>query len=298
MQVDRQHARVITRWAPDFGYKATYILGSLSGGEKIEDETDNGGSNDEQVLFLEPAMALTISAITKKIGTPTKSNHTLYNTGSSTIYIHTDITKTGFVGNAAELLVLSEIELQAGESVTIDQTLNDVLAVCATGESSTLRKAAGDLRPFEPNVYGEISAVSNSTETVIVAQGTAVQVLIFDTNGCNNRLTPDHTNDHLTIVDPGCYKIDVAATVNSVGGAGSRFEMTVRKNNGSTQVGALHVDRNIEGGGGSSGSVSMTGLADLVAGDTLEVWVENETNTANYILEDIVLTAIRIAPTT
>jgi len=96
-------------------------------------------------------MALTISAITKKIGTPTKSNHTLYNTGSSTIYIHTDITKTGFVGNAAELLVLSEIELQAGESVTIDQTLNDVLAVCATGESSTLRKAAGDLRPFEPN---------------------------------------------------------------------------------------------------------------------------------------------------
>jgi len=145
-----------------------------------------------------------------------------------------------------------------------------------------------------PAVYGGISAVGNSTETAISVAGTAVQVTVFDTNSPSNGTTPDHTNDHITIATAGDYLIVSSATVNSVAGAASRFEMTVQKNNGAAAVGALHVDRNIAGGGGVAGSVSMSGIATLAASDTIEVWLENETNTANYVVEDITLSVVRV----
>ena len=148
------------------------------------------------------------------------------------------------------------------------------------------------LELLEP--YGGISAVDNSTETTITTQGVAVQVTIFDTNDPANNATPDHTNDHITIGNAGDYMIVVSATVNSVAGLASRFEMTVQKNNGASDVGALHVDRNIDGGGGKAGSVSMSSLATLAVDDTLEVWIENETNTANYIVENITLSVMQV----
>jgi hypothetical protein len=136
--------------------------------------------------------------------------------------------------------------------------------------------------------------VDNSTATTISFAGVKAQVTIFDTNDPSRRLTPDHTNDHITIGKTGTYKIAVSATVNSIAGAASRFQMTVHKNNGVTAVSPLHVDRNIGGGAAASGSVSMNGTANLTAGDTIEVWIENETNTQNYVVENISLTVIRL----
>ncbi len=142
--------------------------------------------------------------------------------------------------------------------------------------------------------YGGISVVSNATETTISSSGVAVQVTIFDTNAPSNNTTPDHTNDHVTISKAGDYMIVASATVNSVAGLGSKFEMTVQKNNGASLVDHLHVDRNIDGGGGKAGSVSMSGIATLAASDTIEVWIENETNTANYVVEDITLSLFQL----
>ncbi|RLC77028.1 MAG: hypothetical protein DRJ03_27545, partial [Chloroflexi bacterium] len=142
--------------------------------------------------------------------------------------------------------------------------------------------------------YGEISVVSNSTTTTISASGTKYQVTIFDTDGPNNNTTPAHGTDDITITQAGDYMINVSATVNSVGGTSSRFEMDVRKNNGATAVGALHCDRNMPGGGASSGVISMSGIATLAVNDTIEVWIENEDNTTDYVVEDITLTVIQI----
>jgi len=144
--------------------------------------------------------------------------------------------------------------------------------------------------------YGEISALDNSTETTISVAGTKVQVTIFDTNGASNNTTPDHTNDHITITKAGHYFVAVSATVNSIAGAASRFEITVQKNNGSGAI-IPHVDRDLAGGGGESGVISMSGIADLAVNDTVEVWIENETNTQNYIVEDISLALIQIGGT-
>jgi len=144
-------------------------------------------------------------------------------------------------------------------------------------------------------MYAGISKVSNAAETAIGVMGTAVQVAIFDTNSPAAGLTPDHTNNHITIPAAGDYAIWVSATINSVGGPGSRFEMTVQKNNGNADVGPLHCDRNLAGGGGASGVISMSGIATLAANDTVEVWIENETGTENYVVEDIDLTIRRVS---
>lgn len=145
--------------------------------------------------------------------------------------------------------------------------------------------------------FAEINVVGNAVETTIVSSGAAVQVTVFDTNAPANNATPDHTNDHITITKAGMYFITVSSTINSITGAASRLEMTVLKNNGTALVGALHCDRNVGGGGSESGSVSISGLASLSVNDTIEVWIENETNTQNYIVEDITLTLIQIGGT-
>ena len=141
--------------------------------------------------------------------------------------------------------------------------------------------------------YAEISAVDQTTETEIVSSGVAVQITIFDTNGLANGLTPDHTEDHITITTGGTYLVLVSATINSVTGAASRFEISVCKNNGEAII-IAHVDRNVGGGGAESGVISMSGHALLSEDDTIEVWIENETNTQNYIVEDISLCVIQI----
>jgi len=142
--------------------------------------------------------------------------------------------------------------------------------------------------------YGGISVVQNTSQTVISTAGVAVQFVHFDTNDPASGMTPDHTNDHITIGKTGDYIIISSITVNSVTGSSSRFELTVQKNNGATIVAPLHVDRNIGGGGSQAGSASMSGMATLTKGDTLELWIENETNTKNYVLEDVTLSTLLV----
>lgn len=142
--------------------------------------------------------------------------------------------------------------------------------------------------------FGQISKLDNSTETTISVAGTGVQVDIFATDELYKNTTPDATNNHITIHKNGKYLILVSSTVNSIGGAGSRCVLTVRKNNGATVLSGLDVAHDFAGGGGESAPLSMSGLADLSPNDTIEVWIENETNTQNYIVEDISLTVIQV----
>jgi len=143
--------------------------------------------------------------------------------------------------------------------------------------------------------YGGISVTDNTTETSIAVGGTPVQVTVFDTNSPARNTTPDHTNDHITIDVAGDYLISLSATVNSIAGAASRFQMTVEKNNGATTITGLHVDRNLAGGSGESGAVSISGVATLAASDTIEMWIENETNTQNYVVENINLSVVQVS---
>ena len=66
--------------------------------------------------------------------------------------------------------------------------------------------------------YAGISVADQAVETAIAVAGTAVQVTVFDTNSPYNRLTPDHTNDHITVDVAGDYFITVSATASAAWG--------------------------------------------------------------------------------
>ncbi len=142
--------------------------------------------------------------------------------------------------------------------------------------------------------YAEISASDNPTETAIGTINVWVQCLIFDTNGPSNNATPDHTNDHITILKSGKYLVMVSASVLSGVGAAFDGEFEVKKNDGGTDLENIHSDRDLIGGGGDHGSISMTGIADFSVGDTIEVWCRNKTNTTNVTFEDVTLSLIKL----
>lgn len=143
-------------------------------------------------------------------------------------------------------------------------------------------------------VYGGISAKNNTTQTAIGSAGVPVQVVTFDTNGPSNWTTPDHTNDHITILKPGDYLVIVTATIESVSGGGITMGLQVEKNNGATDVDPLHLHRDMAGGGGDVGSVSTAAIVTLAASDTVELWIFNATSTTNLIVEDVVLTVLQV----
>lgn len=142
--------------------------------------------------------------------------------------------------------------------------------------------------------YAEIYVSDNSTQTAIATQNVWVQVTIFDTDGDSNNCTPDNTNDHITITKAGHYYINVTASTLSGTGAAFDGEFEVKLNNGTVDLEDIHTDRDLTGGGGDHGSISMAGLHNMAVGDTIEVWVRNKTNTTNVVFEDISLTTFQI----
>lgn len=138
----------------------------------------------------------------------------------------------------------------------------------------------------------------NTTATPIAVQNTWYQVTQFDNNGQFKNVTPDYTNDHILIDNPGRYLVTFSACVRTaVAGLASLFEFQIYKNNGATAFGNLATCRNLSGGGGDSGSISISGMFDVVQNDTIELWVRNMTNTSDIIFKDANLTITQLAGT-
>ena len=66
--------------------------------------------------------------------------------------------------------------------------------------------------PFA-EIYARDNTATTSTST------TKTQVLIFDTNGEFNNMTPDHAQDHITVTKAGKYKIDTSISIKNSSGS-------------------------------------------------------------------------------
>lgn len=141
-------------------------------------------------------------------------------------------------------------------------------------------------------VHGGIEVEGNVTTTTISVASTPVQVTVFDTNSPANAATPDHTNDHVTVPVAGDYQLSASCSIDSVAGAGSLMQLSIEANNGATTL-CTH-PRNLSGGGGENGSVTIVCPRTLAANDTVELWISNETNTANYVVEYCYLSLRRL----
>jgi len=147
--------------------------------------------------------------------------------------------------------------------------------------------------------FGEIYAsdVANTITIALSGQVNKVQVTSFAVNGVSNNATPDHTNDHITITKAGMYLATVSISASSAGGTAYVAGFAIYKNNGATEFANCHAHRNLSGGGGDAGSISISGMIDLAAADTIEVWCWNETNTNNIVIGDITLSLLQIGGT-
>ena len=142
--------------------------------------------------------------------------------------------------------------------------------------------------------YGEIYVAENTNETTITALNVFVQITDFDTNGVSNLMTPDHTNDHITVTKTGDYKASVTICLDSAGGAAAVFHIELFINNGATAFPNVNCSLMVSGIASEEVAATLSGIVSLTANDTVEVWIKNASNTENIIVEDITLSLIQV----
>lgn len=125
-----------------------------------------------------------------------------------------------------------------------------------------------------------------------------VQIDSFDTDTAENNMDADHTNEHIQVTKAGFYLCTVSITIESTGaGGGDEIGIGVYKNNGATLFENCHCHRQLAGGGGDVGSCSISGIIDLAANDTIEVWIWNEDSADDVIVDDISLSLVQLGGT-
>jgi hypothetical protein len=145
----------------------------------------------------------------------------------------------------------------------------------------------------ETSTYGEIYVKDNAS-TLTLNSAAKVQITIFDTNGRSNRTTPDHTNDHITIATAGVYFMMASVSAFNSSGAGHDVSVQVWRNNGVTACDNLYAERTL-GTSTDKGSMSVSGIAFLDAGDTLELWGNTSSGSDRTVtFEDVTLSVLKL----
>jgi len=125
--------------------------------------------------------------------------------------------------------------------------------------------------------YSEMYGHDVNVDLVMAAQDTFYQCIAFDTNGVSNLATPDHTNDHITVIKTGVYKVFM--NVSAYSATAEDWVVSPFKNNGTTQLFCADVHfTSIAGAKEITSSNSC--LVALTAGDTIEVWAMRTTSGA------------------
>ena len=138
------------------------------------------------------------------------------------------------------------------------------------------------------DIYARDNTTTTSTST------TKTQILIFDTNGESNNMTPDHAQDHITVTKAGKYKIDASISIKNSSGSAHVISLEMYKNNGTGVFNNIHAGRTL-GTGTDVGNLTMSGIVDLAANDTIEFWITSDSGSARTVtVEDIDFCAIQI----
>ncbi len=147
--------------------------------------------------------------------------------------------------------------------------------------------------------YGEISVQDSAVVTEIASTG-YVQITNFNRNGLSNGgVTPDHTNDHISIGVKGTYDVNISLAVNNNSAQSYIVDFDVFTNDGTTQLINLHSHRTLDGGSTSVGSISMNGFVALSSSDTIELWAHlDTTGSRSLTVEDATLTVTQIGGST
>jgi len=235
------------------------------------------------------------------------SSRTLYNHGGTTIM---ELGAWGNLIKANNLLVANlgvNVGAKAVNNILDDSTHGSASTTLYIGNSKILVESSSPTLTGDWTFsgggglpFGEIYANDVLDEITITVAGQAnkVQVTSFAVDGVSNNATPDHTNDHITIVKAGMYLCTVSMSISSAAAGGADdIGFAVYKNNGATEFANVHGHRTLGGGGADRGSCSMSGIIDLAVSDTIEVWIWNEDSTDNVVVDDITLSLTQVGGT-
>jgi hypothetical protein len=137
-------------------------------------------------------------------------------------------------------------------------------------------------------VYGGLRMANNSTGQT-VATNTPEVLTEWTSNAVSNGLTPDYTNDNVTIDYDGVYKLHFYVSFEGV--TGDTFRFYIYKN-GSITSPPIQCRRKTSSA--DVGSTSLGATMSLVDGDVLTVWVESDAN-GTPVFKDAALLLNRIA---
>jgi hypothetical protein len=119
--------------------------------------------------------------------------------------------------------------------------------------------------------YGQISYHDSGANIVMAAQDTWYQFTGFDTDGDENLTDADHTNDHIIIQKTGIYRVSIAVSAKSA--TANDFEISVFKNNGTTQCDCADIHFTTVAGAKVVPS-AVSAILPFTANDTIEVWAQ------------------------
>lgn len=169
--------------------------------------------------------------------------------------------------------------------------LVDVLVANELRTNATKATPQGEL--VAPGDYGEIWVEGNTDETALPV-GIWVQYTGFANNGESRGAIPDHTNNHITIRKAGKYLVTASLTIESASGTGAVIRTSVFKNNGAVEYANIHAHRAMATGGGDDGSLSLSGIGAFEVGDTVELWIKNDTNSVAATGEAATLSVVQV----
>ena len=215
--------------------------------------------------------------------------------------------------------VVFYIDVRTGAEVLSDWNNSNVSGVADAiiiGNSTTYANSGSNLVTFKNNTteilnidkdgglvfpttdsglaFGEISVEGNSTSDTI-ATNTWHQVTRFDTASVSSRTTPDATENHITIDEAGMYLVTISVAFS--GDNSVDWEASLFKNNGSTEITNVHMNRKL-GSGGDIGSASMSGICDCASTDTMELWFRHQAGVNKSItFQDVTMSVVKIGGT-
>lgn len=142
--------------------------------------------------------------------------------------------------------------------------------------------------------YGCMSVEDNDVAVTLNAAA-VVQITDFSVNGPSNETTPDHTNDHITVVQAGDYLVAVSATIINDAAQSHTIHIGLHTNNGANEFGNVHAHRTLTGGSSDVGSMSLSGIVTFAAEDTVELWADTDfAGDRDVIFQDVSLVITRI----
>lgn len=192
----------------------------------------------------------------------------------------------GFFSFKFDYSATSRILMGAGEDAGFGYDGTDVVIYPQLVGTGGVKIISGDLYFTGDGSglpYGDMNVEDNTTATTIASSGTWYQVTIFGTDVEENDANVDHTNDHITIGKAGRYFVSFVADVHD-GTVNNEYEIAVYKNNGATQLPGMRTHIFFDFAT-SEPQVALQGIADLANGDTIEVWVKNNTGANNVTFE-------------